>query len=192
MVEMAAWEPPSTSKAVYKILVSEEGIYRLTRSWLQAQGLTATELAEIDLSQVRLYNLGQEIAISVYDQDRDNQFDPEDYIDFYGRAVDDSYAKYTSQNVYWLTLAGGVGAPKRMAETDSTPGSLTVPATHSFTVHHEEDRNYWARAPGGDSLDRYFFHPYVMGEDISFAGDQEIRSPSTFPYQVFPARELSR
>jgi hypothetical protein len=169
MLAAAAWEPPSQTETspVYKILVSEEGICRLTKSWLkdqlEAQGLA---VPAIDLSQVRIYNLGQEIAISVYDENGDTQFDSEDYIGFYGRAVDDTYAKYTKNNVYWLTLEGGVGAPKRMAAIDGTPGSATVPSTHTFTVHHEEDRKYWLKAPGNDSLDRYFFDPYLIGGEV--------------------------
>ena len=167
LVEATSWEPPSGANPVYKILVSEEGIYRLTRSWLEARGVNVTA---IDLSQVRLYNLGQEMAISIHDENGDTQFDPEDYVDFYGRAVEETYAKYTTQNVYWLTLAGGSGAPKRMAAIDSTPGSESVPLDQTFTVHHEADRRYWALAPGGDSLDRYFFDPYLYGEDIAYPG----------------------
>jgi hypothetical protein len=123
IMETAFWEPPSGSSPVYKIFVAEEGIYHLTTTWLhdqfQAQGLSEIEIQEkideINLSQVRIYNLGQEIAISVYDENGDSQFDPQDYIDFYGKAVEETYAKYTGNNVYWLTLEGGVGAPKRMA-----------------------------------------------------------------------------
>jgi hypothetical protein len=180
MVESAFREPHSGASPVYKILVSEEGIYRLTKTWLEAEGVN---LAAIDLSQVRIYNLGEEIAISVYDEDGDTQFDPEDHIDFYGRAVEENYAKYTAENVYWLTLEGGAGAPKRMAAIDSTPGSGSVPSTHSFSVHHEEDREYWARAPGGDSLDRYFFQPYVVGANVGYIpppGDPNPGDPVSF------------
>jgi hypothetical protein len=150
------------------------------KTWLEAEGVN---LAAIDLSQVRIYNLGEEIAISVYDEDGDTQFDPEDHIDFYGRAVEENYAKYTAENVYWLTLEGGAGAPKRMAAIDSTPGSGSVPSTHSFSVHHEEDREYWARAPGGDSLDRYFFQPYVVGANVGYIpppGDPNPGDPVSF------------
>ncbi|NIQ91672.1 MAG: hypothetical protein GWN93_22785, partial [Deltaproteobacteria bacterium] len=163
----AIWAPPAAATPAYKILVVEDGIYRLTKTWLEANGV---DVSTFDLSQVRIYNLGQEIAIYVYDENGDDLFDPEDYIYFYAEAVEESYAKYTTDNVYWLTLEGGAGAPKRMAEIDSTPASGSVPSIHSFTVHHEEDRKYWARAPGGDSLDRYFFDPYVIGPDVGYAG----------------------
>jgi hypothetical protein len=167
MAESAAWEPLSGASPVYKVLVAEEGIYRLSKTWLEARGVN---VGGFDLSQVRIYNLGQEIAISVYDENGDTQFDPEDYIDFYGKALEEDYAKYTKNNVYWLTLEGGVGAPKRMAAIDGNPASGGVPSTHTFTVHHEEDSKYWAKAPGSDSLDRYFFDPYLYGEDIAYPG----------------------
>jgi uncharacterized delta-60 repeat protein len=184
LMAAAAWEPPSEASPVYKILVSEEGIYRLSKTWLQAQGVDVTA---IDLSQVRIYNLGQEITISVYDEDGDTQFDPQDYIDFYGKTVEETYAKYTDNNVYWLTLEGGAGAPKRMAPIDSTPGSGGVPATYIFTVHHEEDREYWPKAPGGDGLDRYFFHPYVVGAEVGYTpppGDPKPGDPVSFSFPV--------
>jgi hypothetical protein len=163
----AIWAPPAAATPAYKILVVEDGIYRLNKNWLEAQGV---DVSTFDLSEVRIYNLGQEIAIYVYDENGDDLFDPEDYIYFYGGAVEESYAKYTTENVYWLTLEGGAGVPKRMAAIDGKPVGVDVPLTHSFTVHHEEDRKYWAKAPGGDALDRYFFDPYLYGEDIAYPG----------------------
>ncbi|MEJ2235912.1 MAG: C25 family cysteine peptidase, partial [Syntrophobacterales bacterium] len=177
----AMWAPPSAATTpAYKILVVEDGIYRLTKTWLEVNGV---DVSTFDLSEVRIYNLGQEIAIYVYDENGDDQFDPEDYIYFYGRAVEESYAKYTTDNVYWLTLAGGAGAPKRMTAIDGTPVSDTFASTHSFSIHHEEDREYWARAPGGDELDRYFFQPYVVGADVEYIpppGDPDPGDPVSF------------
>jgi hypothetical protein len=176
----AIWAPPAAATPAYKILVVEDGIYRLTKTWLEAHSV---DVSGFDLSQVRIYNLGQEIAIYVYDENGDDQFDPEDYIYFYGRAVEESYAKYTTDNVYWLTLEGGAGAPKRMEAIDGAPGSGSIPSTHSFSLHHEEDREYWARAPGGDELDRYFFQPYVVGADVAYippAGDPNPGDPVSF------------
>jgi hypothetical protein len=163
----AIWAPPAAATPAYKILVVEDGIYRLNKTWLELNGV---DVSTFDLSEVRIYNLGQEIALYVYDENENDLFDPADYIYFYGREVEESYAKYTTDNVYWLTLEGGVGAPKRMAAIDGTPGSGAIPATHSSTVHHEQDRAYWPRAPGDDTLDRYFFHPYVIGELVSYLG----------------------
>ena len=56
-------------------------MYRLTRGWLESKGV---DVSAVVLSQVRMYNLGQEVAIGVYDQDGDDAFDAEDYVEFYG------------------------------------------------------------------------------------------------------------
>ncbi|MFQ6093983.1 MAG: C25 family cysteine peptidase, partial [bacterium] len=160
------WSPPGSSS--YKILVSEEGIYRLTRGYLETNGV---DVDRIDLGQVRLYNRGEELAISVYDQNGDSHLDIGDYIEFYGEPVDAAYQKYTKNNVYWLILSGGSGSPERMAERDGTPGTAGVAPTHSATVHHEEDLWYWRLAPGGDSLDRWFFYPFVLGDGLVGGGN---------------------
>ena len=60
MVLSAVWAPPADFGATaYKILTSEAGIYRIYR----------TDLAlDDDLSRLRLYHLGSEVAIYIYDQ----------------------------------------------------------------------------------------------------------------------------
>ncbi|HUT71646.1 MAG TPA: C25 family cysteine peptidase [Desulfatiglandales bacterium] len=153
----AAWSPPSED-TVYKVLVSGEGIYRITSgSGLDVDGM--------DLSQVRLYNLGQEVAISVYDGDGD------DYIEFYGRPVNAAYAKYTKYNVYWLTTSGGVGEPKRMTTINGTPESGDMATSHTDTVTYELDQRYWIGAPGDDSLDRWFFNGMLLGDEVEWGGN---------------------
>ena len=157
----ALWNP-SPEGTAYKILVAQEGIYRLTRSYLVANGLSAGAVDAIDLSQVRMYNLGEELAVYVYDQNTDNALDSTDYIEFYGQALGGQYKKYAEENVYWLATAGGAGTPKRMTEEDVSPDTGAIPDTpHTFTVHHEQDLAYWLIAPGTDSLNRWYFYPAI-------------------------------
>ena len=125
----------------------------------------------MDLSQIRIYNLGQEVALSVYDQNADDLLDASDYIEFYGRPVTAQYAKYARDNVYWLVTAGGMGNPKRMVNVDGTPAAGPLAATHSFSVHYEEDEYYVGLAPGDDSLDRWFFDDFVLGTSFSGTPD---------------------
>ncbi|MEA2079023.1 MAG: C25 family peptidase propeptide domain-containing protein, partial [Pseudomonadota bacterium] len=124
----ALWSPDTGAQGTaYKILVEEEGIYRLTRDYLANNGV---DVDALDLSQLRIYNLGAEIAIYTYDQNGDDVIDSSDYIEFYGQPVTAQYAKYGRNNVYWLVTVGGTGIPRRMAEIDGTPAAGALAATH--------------------------------------------------------------
>jgi hypothetical protein len=165
----ALWSPDIGAQGTaYKILVEEEGIYRLTRDYLANNGVA---VAALDLSQIRIYNLGTEIAISIYDQNGDDVIDSSDTIEFYGRPATAPYAKYGRHNVYWLVTAGGIGTPKRMLEIDGTPAAGALAATHTYTLHHEDDEYYHGSAPGDESLDRWFFDDLVLGSALTGTPD---------------------
>ena len=161
----ALWVPPLTELSAetpaYRITLSTEGIYRLTATDLAEAGV---DPAALDLGQIRLYHLGTEVALYIYDPDADDTLDAEDYLLFYGRAVDSADAKYTGSNVYWLTLSGGNGAPQRMNEIDGTPSGGPPAVEFEATVVHEADELYGRTAPGADGVDRWFFSTYVPGD----------------------------
>jgi hypothetical protein len=145
----AVWSPPEGSgSAVYKISTSAAGVYRMDRDFLLAQGLDAAHIDAIDLEQIRLFNLGQEVAIDIDDQGVAGQLNAGDYIEFYAVGVDDAYAKYSAQNIYWLTLSGGAGLPKRMATDDGAPAGGALATDFMDTARHEKDIIYWLKAPG--------------------------------------------
>ena len=50
------WSPPTG--AAFKVLTDGEGITRITRDWLTAQGIGPTEIDAINLSTVQLFHLG--------------------------------------------------------------------------------------------------------------------------------------
>jgi hypothetical protein len=162
LARSVAWVPPAPASA-YKMPIAEEGIYRLTSAWLNSQGVSVS-----DWSQVRVYNLGQEIPI----------YQGADYVEFYGTPPSEGYSKYTKHNVYWLTTSGGSGTPLRMGTIDGTPGPASVPTTHVFTVRMEEDREYLGEAPGAESLDRWVHGTFALG---SGAGGGRVDYPVTLP-----------
>jgi hypothetical protein len=165
----ALWSPDTGLEgAAYKIHVAQEGIYRLTRDYLAASGV---DVDLLDLSQIRIYNLGEEVALYVDDQNGDDTLDATDTIAFYGQPLAAQYAKYARDNVYWLVAAGGAGSPKRMAAVDGAPAGGLLADTHSFTVHYEEDEAYVGLAPGDHSLDRWFFDDIVPGTDFTRTAD---------------------
>ena len=163
LARAVAWVPPEPASA-YKMAVSEEGIYRLTSAWLTSQGVSVS-----DWSQVRVYNLGQEIPV----------YQGADYIEFYGTPPSEAYSKYTKHNVYWLTTSGGSGTPLRMETIDGTPGTAGIPSTHVYTVHEEKDQEYLGEAPGPESLDRWVFGSFVYGSGVAGAGP--VHFPITLP-----------
>jgi CheY-like chemotaxis protein len=161
------WSPPGEAEdGVYKVLTDVEGIYRITKDYLDTNGV---DTAAINLSQVRIYYLGEEITIEVFDQNSDDHFDAADYIRFYAVPVSSPYAKYSAQNVYWLALSGGSGAPLRMQSIDAAPSGGLLAADFADTARHEQDIVYWLKAPGADSIERWFFNTYVQGTE--HAGD---------------------
>jgi hypothetical protein len=153
------WSPPVSQGPVYKVLVSEEGIYRMSGTWLGNHGV---DVANMALDEVRLYNLGQELAIHIDDEDGDNRLDGSDSIEFYGIPVSGERAKYATHNVYWLTTFSVSGA-LRMGTMDGAPGAALLADSHNAAVRHEQDQYYVALAPGEDSRDRWFFQTYVLG-----------------------------
>jgi hypothetical protein len=170
MILNAMWAPPDSGgqAAVYKVFVDQEGIYRLTKDYLDTNGV---DTEAIDLSALRIYNQGREIAIDVYDQNSDDYFDGSDYIEFYGQPVPDQYAKYARNNVYWLVTDGGTSIPKRMSTVDGRPGWAPAAVSHNNTVHYELDEYYVALAPGDENLDRWFFKDLVLGTGFTGTPD---------------------
>jgi hypothetical protein len=162
----ALWSPPEAGgAAVYKITTTQAGIYRIDRAFFSGQGLAAAQIDAINLEQIRLFNTGQEMAINVYDQAVAGQLDAGDFIEFYAVVVDDAYDKYSTQNIYWLTLSGGLGFAKRMAADEGAPVSATAAPDFVDTAHHEQNIIYYIKAPGADSIERWVFGTFVKGDE---------------------------
>ncbi|MGA1825972.1 MAG: C25 family cysteine peptidase [bacterium] len=178
-------EPPCPAPA-YKLVLSGEGIYRLSKEEFEKYGLTVDE---IDLSTVRLSHLGKEIAIHIEDKNENNRLDSEDFIEFYACEVQKPYKKYTKYNVYWLILRGGSGNPQRMATVDGTPQNEFAIITQRAHIHYEEDEYYMESIPGEDSLDRWILSPCAVGKDVDLPRAGE---PVSFPFSVPPGIEKGR
>jgi hypothetical protein len=174
----AVWSPLDAGAAsAYKIMVAEEGIYRLDATFFADNGI---DTATIDLNALRIYYMGDELAILVNDQDSPGVFDANDYIEFYAQPVAAQYAKYAALNTYWLVTAGGLGAPKRMLQVNATPAAGPVAATHSATVRIEDDEYYVGLAPGTNERDRWFFDDFVLGTDFT-GGVDPVQVPFDLP-----------
>jgi CheY-like chemotaxis protein len=164
----AFWSPPDAADGdVYKIITDGDGIYRISKDYLVTNGV---DTDAINLSALRIYYLGEEIAIEVFDQNNDDHFDDTDYIRFYAAPVDRPYAKYSNQNVYWLTLAGGSFVPLRMGSIEAAPAGGPVAADFADIAHTEQNIVYWLKAPGADGIERWFYNTYVQGDEHAGGG----------------------
>lgn len=110
----------------YKIMVQEDGIYRITYQDLQQGGFPVNT---IDPRRLRMMFRGEERAIWI-EGEADGSFDPGDYLEFYGQKNDsfldrfiyDSPSNnpnpyrnlYSDQTAYFLTYATNASFGKRM------------------------------------------------------------------------------
>ena len=137
------------NEPTYKISVTQDGIYQLTYSYLQAAGLPIDSL---DPRAFQLFNMGSEVAIYVEGED-DGSFDPDDYILFYGQKMN---TKYTDTNVYWLTY--GEAAGLRMGTKDGTPSDASSPTSFKATIHLEEDHKYRPHVRMQEGADHWYWN----------------------------------
>ena len=167
----------------YKIVIKEDGLYKITPSVLETAGI---DLNSFTLDQVQMFNNGghelhyntrskyfnppftQEIPILVFDQNNDGKFNASDYILFYGKHVngwfynpptnDFTYQMHTfaRQNVYWLNVKGSNG--KRMAVNPlPAPNSGSVTADFFYDRYHFEEDLYNLLSSGPDWYGYRFF-----------------------------------
>lgn len=158
----------------YKIVIGEDGIYKIGEKELKAAGV---DVESLDPGEIRIFNGGgrellldpsaeqlqlRELPVYVRGED-DGSFEQEDYILFYGWGVNnweydttqhqyDFYIHhYTTQNIYWLTLSGDFpDSAKRMEEKD---GSLVepqpfVPWKFKSRIHLEEENTLYMSSSG--------------------------------------------
>src|SRR5688500_11704404 len=72
------------SQSYYKIPIAREGVYKLDYNALQAAGFP---VGSVDPKKIQLFHRGVEQHIFV-DGENDLQFDPTDFIEFYGNKND--------------------------------------------------------------------------------------------------------
>jgi hypothetical protein len=152
----------------YKIVVRENGIYKIDRSMLIQAGVSA---GEIDPRTLRMFSGGgkrlplinsnsfielKELSIFVSGED-DGKFDSDDFILFYGWSVNDwdydltgnqasFYTNpFTYDDVFWLTFGGNFpDSAKRMAIEDGSPvkPNPVIPDKFKARVHQEQDKEH--------------------------------------------------
>jgi hypothetical protein len=144
------------SKPAVKLLVKEEGWYRVTQPELVAAGLDPC----VNPGRLRLFTDGREQAVLVTGE-KDGQFDPEDAIEFYGVGVD---TPYTDIRTYWLIAGEDLGSriKTRKADLNGKPRSAT--SSFRFAVELKERTVYFPALKNGDAEN--FFGPVLATEPM--------------------------
>ncbi|MGI6740022.1 MAG: C25 family cysteine peptidase [Brevefilum sp.] len=162
------WQPPDPG---WRIAIREEGLYRLTYATLIDAGLP---LETIDPRTIKIFSLGEEIAIRVMGED-DGVFDQDDVIIFYGQGID---SKYTADNIYWLTYGEGPGNRMGLRNGALLEVPDPVPSYYMSDLYLEENHDYRSTLTGEDDLERFYWVSlYAYKNPISWSHDFSIRGP---------------
>ena len=171
IIEDEDYVPPS----FYKVAIEEAGIYRITWQDLVDAGI---DPAALNPEQIKMFHKKKQIAIYVAGEE-DGQFDANDYIEFYGKAID---SRYTATNIYWLVTEGDPG--RRMKERPLFAGEGQTPENFVNHVHDEQDELYWMDIPDVGYVDDHWFSfeslwaPSSVGFNIHLSG-VDLSDPDT-------------
>jgi hypothetical protein len=149
------------SRQWVKVFVSDDGIYRITPSWLDELGIDS---ATIDPATLQVLHAGEEVRLLVNGAE-DGAFDGTDELLFHGRyrrtpsptGERDHESVYGRTDTYWL--GWGVEAGLRYTEQDGAPiHDYEQRDWYVHTSHFEIDRTFDQLAFAPDSLaDRWFW-----------------------------------
>ncbi|MCB1101642.1 MAG: hypothetical protein KDL10_04730, partial [Kiritimatiellae bacterium] len=120
------------ANANFKLEVSQDGIYRVTRDDLVAAGYPASSLIG---SSIRVFYRTQEVSRVVSTQ---GQFLSGDDVLFYGLEND---RLETPTNAYWISVGEGLGL-NMATRSVATNGGGTLVASHWYTTRYNPD-NLW-------------------------------------------------
>ena len=142
--ELTATEPKKrqwslAGKPAVKLLVKEEGWYRVTQPELVAAGLDPNCKPQY----LKLFVDGEQQAILVTGS-RDGRFDPADAIEFYATGLD---TEFTDTRVYWLVDTSSAG--KRVRAVNN-PGVPTASTSYLHTVERKDRVYYLADLLNGE------------------------------------------
>ncbi len=144
----------AASPASLKILVCDEGWYRLTGAELVAAGLDPA----VDPRRLQLFADGREIPLRVTGRGG-RRLDPRDAVEFYGMGLD---TLSTDTRVYWLTAGSAWGA--RIDRLAAGRPPMTAPPSFPFSVEHRLRSTYFASLRNSDAGN--FFGEIITAEPV--------------------------
>ncbi len=193
----------------YRIVITEDGLYRISRAALSAAGI---DVQSLDPRTIQIFNHGGRplnvnalssennpsgpVENAIYiSGEQDGSFDANDYILFYGRRLggwafsefynDFVYENhpYDTENYYWLTFGNQSG--RRMAAGSTESASATVVETHFMERMHFEEDKYNLLASGADWYGYRFFGTSMSASfDFNLDVLESSNEPSTIRMQL--------
>lgn len=175
-------------QSYYKIMLEEDGIYRLTESELAAAGVPTSAIAA---GEYQLYYLGEEIPLYA---SAEGNLNDNDYLEFYGRKnrseldrflysnpdqqlLNPKYSLFTDTSAYFLTWGGGQGAryTEVAADFDNLPAA-------EQTFEYEQDKLYTANwyKEHTTNNDYSSFYGKVEGFTQLLQGEQQVNLTADF------------
>ncbi|MCX5919012.1 MAG: C25 family cysteine peptidase, partial [Deltaproteobacteria bacterium] len=150
-----------------KLLVKEEGWYRVSQPELAAAGMNTN----FNPKHLHLYVDGNELPIRVI-AEKDNKFGPRDAIEFYGIGLD---TPSTDTQVYWLVVGSRPG--KRMPVSRGQGGQASLTA-FPYTAESKERSFYFPALLNGEESN--FFGPIIYTyrvDQLLYVWDADPTSP---------------
>ncbi len=144
----------ATARSSVKLMVKQEGLYRVTQPELVRAGLDPNT----DPRFLQLLVDGQEQAINVTGE-ADGKFDAADSIEFYGFALD---SPVTDARAYWITAGDAPG--KRIEAVKGRKGK-TVATSFACTVERKDRTVYFSSLRNKDVEN--FFGPVIAKEPVT-------------------------
>lgn len=180
----------------FDIGINQDGIYRLTYTALQTAGM---DVDNVDPQTFHLYSQGEDVSIFVYGED-DGNFDPGDYITFYGekfrgdilankyQAMMDPGNGQAANNWFWFCVVDACDLAGAFEQyTDTNIYSLTVGGIPGPRMNSVNGAPASATVPSVYTTtvraeqSNYWWAFEFQSEDVWF-WNQIQRQTSTLPY----------
>ena len=174
-------------QSYYKMMLAEDGVYRVSYEELQAAGVPVQSLTGAEL---QVYYFGQEQAISV---STDGTFSAGDYIEFVGvknrgeldkhlyrnesDQLNPRYSLYSDTSAYFLTWEQGVAGKRIQEQMVDLSGNTLDPEPYYM---HEDVVVFSDRVNKPSEAQDVRFSQYMPGE--GYCGD--LKSTNTYNHSI--------
>jgi len=174
---VSAKDAATRAARLAKIVVDQDGMYRIRYEDLLDNGIPATQLGQLDPLDLAITNQGTPVAIELQGMD-DGKFEPGDAIIFYGAKIQrdpfglqmkpcGQFAQpapdylFTYENVYWLKEDRNSAIRMDAIAVEQPPADAQFPSSFTVTRHFEQDDRYWQTMLSQKCADRWFWQSRI-------------------------------